>query len=36
LIRCRGIGVYDASIRALQRLNNLGYGKDPSLILDLV
>jgi len=27
-----GIGVYDASI-ALQRLNNLGYGKDPSLIL---
>ncbi|MCG9892765.1 MAG: arsenosugar biosynthesis radical SAM protein ArsS [Thermosynechococcaceae cyanobacterium MS004] len=32
----RGQGVYDASIRALQWLNRLGYGQDPSLLLDLV
>jgi radical SAM/Cys-rich protein len=32
----RGQGVYDASIRALQWLNQLGYGQDPSLVLDLV
>ena len=32
----RGLGVFDASIKALQWLNNLGYGKDPNLILDLV
>lgn len=34
--KMRGHGVYDASIRALQWLNQLGYGKDPDLILDLV
>lgn len=34
--KMRGQGVYDASIRALQWLNRLGYGKDPSLTLDLV
>ncbi len=32
----RGSGVYDASIRALQWLNQLGYGQDPDLRLDLV
>jgi radical SAM/Cys-rich protein len=32
----RGAGVYDASIRALQWLNRLGYGQDPALPLDLV
>jgi len=32
----RGAGVYDASIRALQRLNQLGYGHDPELVLDLI
>lgn len=34
--KMRGNGVYDASIRALQWLNSLGYGQDPNLILDLV
>ncbi len=32
----RGNGVYDASIRALQYLNHLGYGRSANLILDLV
>ena len=32
----RGNGVYYNSIKALQMLNQLGYGKDPNLILDLV
>lgn len=32
----RGAGVYDASIRALQQLNALGYGHAPDLRLDLV
>ena len=32
----RGKGVYNASIRAIQKLNKLGYGNDPNLILDLV
>ncbi|MCL2924412.1 MAG: arsenosugar biosynthesis radical SAM protein ArsS [Trichodesmium sp. MAG_R04] len=32
----RGNGVYSKSIRALQWLNRLGYGKNQSLILDLV
>lgn len=33
----RGDGVFDASIRALQRLNALGYGRDGSgLVLNLV
>lgn len=32
----RGLGVFDASVKALQWLNGLGYGKDPNLILDLV
>jgi radical SAM/Cys-rich protein len=34
--KMRGAGVYNDSIRALQWLNQLGYGKDPSLTLDLV
>lgn len=34
--RMRGKGVYNESIRALQQLNQLGYGTDPDLILDLV
>ncbi len=34
--KLRGLGVFDASIKALQWLNNLGYGKDANLILDLV
>lgn len=32
----RGQGVYNGSIRAIQQLNALGYGRDPNLILDLV
>jgi radical SAM/Cys-rich protein len=32
----RGPGAFDLSIRALQRLNALGYGSDPELTLDLV
>jgi hypothetical protein len=32
----RGKGVFDKSIRALQWLNKLGYGKDPNLELHLV
>ncbi|MGK7884679.1 MAG: arsenosugar biosynthesis radical SAM (seleno)protein ArsS [Crocosphaera sp.] len=32
----RGKGVYNASIRAIQKLNQLGYGNDPNLVLDLV
>ncbi len=32
----RGNGVYEASIHAIQWLNELGYGKDSNLILDLV
>jgi radical SAM/Cys-rich protein len=34
--KMRGRGVYDASIKGLQWLNRLGYGKDPNLVLDLV
>lgn len=34
--KMRGLGVFDASVKAIQRLNQLGYGKDPNLILDLV
>ena len=34
--KMRGTGVYDGSIRALQCLNQLGYGQDPNLIIDLV
>ena len=35
--RQRGKGVFDASIRGLQRLNGLGYGRDGSgLVLNLV
>ena len=34
--KMRGIGVFDTSIKALQWLNELGYGQDPNLILDLV
>ncbi len=32
----RGAGVYNKSVRAIQKLNRLGYGNDPSLIIDLV
>ncbi len=32
----RGAGVYNASVRAIQKLNQLGYGREPNLILDLV
>ncbi|ARV62595.1 radical SAM protein [Nostocales cyanobacterium HT-58-2] len=34
--KMRGNGVYNDSIKALQWLNQLGYGKEPDLILDLV
>jgi len=34
--RQRGKGVFDDSIRGLRRLNALGYGRDPSLTLNLV
>jgi radical SAM/Cys-rich protein len=32
----RGAGVYNHSIKGIQKLNQLGYGEDPNLILDLV
>ncbi|MGV2829461.1 arsenosugar biosynthesis radical SAM (seleno)protein ArsS [Myxosarcina sp. GI1(2024)] len=32
----RGAGVYHQSIQAIQKLNQLGYGKQPNLIIDLV
>ncbi|GAB4537106.1 MAG: arsenosugar biosynthesis radical SAM protein ArsS [Pleurocapsa sp.] len=32
----RGTGVYSKSIAAIQKLNELGYGIEPNLILDLV
>ena len=32
----RGTGVYNDSIKAIEKLNKLGYGKAPNLILDLV
>lgn len=32
----RGKGVYQGSIIALQKLNQLGYGKEPNLSIDLV
>ena len=32
----RGKGVFETSIEALQRLNRLGYGRDPGLPLNLV
>jgi radical SAM/Cys-rich protein len=34
--KMRGNGVFDESIRALQWLNQLGYGRHPDLSLDLV
>lgn len=34
--KMRGQGVYDASVRAIQWLNKLGYGRNPNLILDFV
>ncbi|MDY6785110.1 MAG: arsenosugar biosynthesis radical SAM protein ArsS [Cyanobacteriota bacterium] len=34
--RQRGSGVYNRSIHALQKLNKLGYGRNPNLLLDLV
>ncbi len=32
----RGDGVFDLSIAGLQKLNSLGYGRDPNLVLNLV
>jgi len=32
----RGKGVYDTSIRAIRTLNDLGYGSNPELVLNLV
>ena len=34
--RQRGKGVFDGSIRGLRRLNAVGYGRDPTLTLNLV
>jgi radical SAM/Cys-rich protein len=34
--RQRGRGAYDASIEGLRRLNDVGYGRDPELRLNLV
>jgi len=34
--RQRGKGVFDGSIRGLKRLNAVGYGRDPKLVLHLV
>jgi radical SAM/Cys-rich protein len=34
--RQRGKGVFDGSIRGLKRLNALGFGRDPALVLNLV
>ncbi len=34
--RQRGSGVFNASIDALRKLNSLGYGEDPDLLLNLV
>jgi radical SAM/Cys-rich protein len=34
--KMRGTGVFENSVKALQWLNQLGYGKEPDLILDLV
>ncbi|WP_373525513.1 arsenosugar biosynthesis radical SAM (seleno)protein ArsS [Nostoc sp.] len=34
--KMRGAGVFDSSVKALQLLNQLGYAKEPNLILDLV
>src|SRR6185437_6553643 len=34
--RQRGKGVFDASIRGLKKLNAIGYGRDPALVLNLV
>ena len=34
--RQRGNGVYEKSIKMIRRLNDLGYGSDPELVLELV
>jgi radical SAM/Cys-rich protein len=34
--RQRGKGVFDGSIRGLKRLNAIGYGRNPELVLNLV
>jgi len=34
--KMRGAGVFDSSVKALQWLNQVGYGKEQNLILDLV
>jgi radical SAM/Cys-rich protein len=34
--RQRGKGVFDGSIRGLRKLNDVGYGRDPALTLNLV
>ena len=32
----RGDGVFDSSIKAFQKLNDLGYGRDPKLVMNFV
>jgi radical SAM/Cys-rich protein len=32
----RGDGVFDSSIKAFQKLNDLGYGRDPELVINFV
>lgn len=34
--RQRGKGAYNASVEGLKRLNEVGYGRDPNLVLNLV
>jgi len=34
--KMRGEGAFDASVKAIQILNQLGYGREPELIIDLV
>ena len=34
--RVRGTGTFDGAIQVLQKLNALGYGKNPELALNMV
>lgn len=34
--RVRGDGTFDGAIKVLKQLNDLGYGKDPNLVLNMV
>ena len=34
--RVRGTGTFDGAIQVLQKLNTLGYGKNPELVLNMV